>query len=156
MERDFSRPYYEPEPVDEQPRPRRSGKQAALLLLFAFVLGPIVLFGSRLLLANNDVGKVTFGTSNAECSIGGQATSFPHGSIVYGIAVLNRVLGPGETYVVRLRNADVVLWSREYTVTATGACNSELFDLGLLAPGTYRATYEAGAELLADGSFVVT
>jgi hypothetical protein len=156
VERDYARPYYEPEPIDERPRPRRSGKKTLLYLVGFFVLGPIVLFGTWWLAVQKTYGKITFSSDAAACTVGGVADKFAAGSTIYGTVILDRGVSVGEELTKIVRNDDVVLTADSFRIVGAGICSSELIDDGHLARGHYHVTYSAGGETLADGTFDVT
>lgn len=156
MERDFARPYYEPEPVDESPRPKQSWKRAIIVLLAVLVGVPLITFVPQILLRQAASGKVTFGSSVLECRLDGQSSTFASGAPVYGVVLFERGVSPGDVVTVRLLGGDTELATTSFGVIGAGTCESELFSDGSLPPGLYRVTYSSGDELLAEGSFTVT
>jgi hypothetical protein len=156
VERDFRRPYYEPDPVDERPRPIRSGKKTFLYLFGFFVLGPVVVFGSWYLAVQSTYGKITFSTNAVSCTVSDVATTFPAGTTILGTVILDRGVSVGERLTKIIRDDDRVLVAEQFVISGAGNCSSELIDAGRLPPGHYHVTYEAGGETLAEGVFDVT
>ena len=155
MDRDFARTPWEPEPIDEDKLPRRGWKRALVILVLAFVLGPVVLFGSRILLSKSVSGTVTFSSRAADCATNLGVSAFTAGTPVYATVVLERGVSPGEAFTVRLLRNDAVLSTWDYVVSGAGNCASEAIDSGTLARGHYRVTYTVGDEVLAAGEFDV-
>ncbi len=101
-------------------------------------------------------GTVQFGTGGTECSVTGEATTFPSTATIHLVAHLERTVSAGEVITMAVTGPDGEDFTTDEPPAPTSfECIYNDITPGL-APGSYAIDFLVGQERLATGAFQIT
>ena len=122
-------------------------------LLFTLAVVALIFLGGQV--ASILQGTVQFGTGGVECSVTGQATTFPSTATIHFVAHFEREVSAGEVITMVVTGPDGEdLTTDEPPAPSDFECLYNDVAPGL-PPGPYAIEFLVGAERLATGSFEI-
>jgi hypothetical protein len=123
----------------------------AAILLFGFV--GVLFLGAQVVEALK--GTIEFGTGGTECSVTGEATTFPASATIHLAAHLEREVSAGEVITLRVLKPDGTTETGDTTYDEAATCLYQDVSPGLPS-GHYALEFRAGTEVLSRGEMDIT
>lgn len=125
---------------------------AVLIIGFIGLIGLIFLGGQ---VAEALKGTIEFGTGGTECSVTGEATTFPASATIHLAAHLEREVPAGEVIRLIVLKPDGTTETGDTTYDEAATCLYQDLSPGL-QPGHYALEFRTGSEVLSRGELDIT